>query len=98
MAITATSTYADAKSEYLGNINYRINNDVAEAQRFLVAISALRLLRPKRAQGLDNEGEIELETLDLAEKDARQFIAENDTSGGGVSAGVVHFGLGGFRD
>jgi len=77
MALTSSSTYAQAVDQYLDNLSWE--GDVAKARLALEAVRFLRLRRPTRSSAADGRS-IDYEGLESAEAELREYLDAIDTT------------------
>lgn len=61
MPLDSTSTLSDVKNAYYDNADYDVNNNVTQAQQFLVACRQLLLRLSKRASVAARAEEVEID-------------------------------------
>lgn len=92
MAITATSTLAEIRAEYLGNVGY---SDVTGAAAFAAACRALLVMLPNRSMSGSKQAEFDVRLIEKQLAGAERYVIVNrdPVNGGGNRA----FDLSGSR-
>lgn len=95
--LDSTSTFADARAEYKDNLSYRAESSPAKASAFITACMFIIGELPKQSSDGQTEIEHELAIYERQIKDAEQWLAQHDSSGG-TSGGSKHYSFSNFRD
>lgn len=95
MAITSTTTLAEAKAEYLGNASYAENGSVTQAKAFVSACRALIVLLPARSMAGGKSADFSIADVRAEKEKAETWIGSNNSAAG--SARVRHFDFSDIR-
>ncbi len=80
-AISASSTLAEIRAEYVATASYEEDGDVAKAQRFVTACRALLVMLPANAMHNNMaQAGFNIEQIAAQIKTAQQFIARSSAS------------------
>ena len=98
MALSSSSTYADAHAQYRDNLNYDVEESLAKSKLFVEACRWLidPAVTPKRTTGIDDGAELEIDTTVLKDQlnTALEWYQDNKDDGFGS---VVHPDFEGLR-
>jgi hypothetical protein len=86
MALSGTSTLADAKAQYLGNLSYGTDGSVAKCKLFIEACIALMLLLPtKTARGRNGmQVEMNVDLVKSSLETAQRWLGSSGSAGSSV--------------
>jgi len=84
MAITSTTTLAEAKAEYLANAGYAETGSVATAKAFVTACRALIVLLPSSSTSGPKRADFSVASIKEERDRAEQWIKANANASGRV--------------
>jgi len=86
MALSESSTLANAKAQYLGNLGWKTEASVTKAKAFIEACEALLLLLPTRTRRGKAGMEVEMNVDHIRQRleAAERWLAANGSTGGAV--------------
>lgn len=86
MALSGTSTLADAKAQYLDNLGWKTEGSAVKCKAFMEACEALLLLLPKKTSRGSQGMQVEMDPTLIAKRleAATNWLAQNGSTGGAV--------------
>ena len=98
MALTSTSTIADAKAQYFASLSYETDGTGGLARDFVAACRYLRVALPQMSGTRGTSLSLDLTQLAQLEEQALRWLSARGLSSGNVpDCGNVVFGFGDYR-
>jgi len=93
MALSGTSTLADAKTQYMANLGWKTEASTSKCALFIEACQALLLLMPAEVGRGRGGSQVKMEMNLIADrlKSAEVWLAQNGGTGSGSTGGAVRF-------